>query len=271
MDEIRITRAENRDQPALHRLWETVFGDPPEIVEAFFDCFPPESAGWTVRRGDTICSAAYLLPGNWLLTETAYRPMGYVYAVATAPGERKKGYAGALMGAMAREADERGLLLYTRPAEPSLFPWYRETLGAEHVASMEELEILRADNSIFSPPSAVTPLSPAQYSARREALLADRPHVLLSENLLRLQQTFSAAAGGGLFAVEQGCCACEIRDGALYLIEALGLSEEAIAQAMLRYLRLDRAVVRRPGGSRKLAAYRGTPLPESTHWGQFLE
>ncbi|MBR0396953.1 MAG: hypothetical protein IJI10_01655, partial [Eubacterium sp.] len=61
----QIGKANAGDQPQLHRLWESVFGDPPELVQAFFDRFPPEASGWVVRQGDRICSAAYLLPGNW--------------------------------------------------------------------------------------------------------------------------------------------------------------------------------------------------------------
>ena len=268
MYELQITRAENRDQPTLHRLWEAVFGDPPELVEAFFECFPPEAAGWVARRGDTICSAAYLLPGNWLLCGDRYQPMGYVYAVATDEAERGKGYAGALMRAMAAEADERGLLLYTRPAERTLFPWYAKTLGAAQTAAMREISISRDDSTEAA---ELRPLSPALYGARRETLLADRPHVLLSENLLRLQQFNSQAAGGGLFAVDQGCCACEKRDGALYLLETIGISDTRAAQTMMRHLGCDRAVVRAPGDDTPVAAHRGEPLPENTHWGLFLE
>ena len=93
----QITRASNDDQPKLHQLWETVFHDTPDIVEAFFERFPPEISGWVLRNEDQICSAAYLIPGNWFLNGSDLRPAAYVYAVATVPSERGKGYAGRLM------------------------------------------------------------------------------------------------------------------------------------------------------------------------------
>ena len=41
-----IRRAAEADRSALQVLWETVFGDPPELIQAFFAHFPPEASGW---------------------------------------------------------------------------------------------------------------------------------------------------------------------------------------------------------------------------------
>ena len=270
MDEIRIERAENADQPALHRLWGQVFGDGPETVQTFFDRFPPEAAGWVARKGDAICAAAYLLPGGWLLTETGMQAAGYVYAVATDPAERGKGYAGALLRAMIDFADQRALLLYTRPAEASLFPWYAARMEAEQVGCVQELEF-SAEPGV--PEMEIRPLEAPEYQARREALLGAKPHVLLPEALLRVQKRYSGDAGGGLFAVGDGCCACEMREGKLFVPELLTPdSEDAAMQALLARFGAAQGVLRRPSdrGGTPVVAWRGE-APKGTNWGLFLE
>ena len=41
MPDVHIRRAAAADLPALTRLWQTAFGDPPELIGAFYDRFPP--------------------------------------------------------------------------------------------------------------------------------------------------------------------------------------------------------------------------------------
>ena len=41
MPDVRIRRAAAADLPALTRLWQTAFGDPPELIGAFYNRFPP--------------------------------------------------------------------------------------------------------------------------------------------------------------------------------------------------------------------------------------
>ena len=270
MDDILIERAENADQPALHRLWEQVFGDEPETVQTFFDRFPPEAAGWVVRKGGAICAMAYLLPGGWLLTETGMQAVGYVYAVATDPAERGKGYAAKLLRAMMDFADQRALLLYTRPAEASLFRWYAARMEAESVGCVLEQEFTAEPGA---PEMEIRPLEPLEYQALREALLGAKPHVLLPEALLRVQKRYSGDAGGGLFAVGAGCCACELREGKLYVLELLTPdAEEAAMQALLGHFGQEQGVLRKPSdrGGTPVVAWRGE-APKGTNWGLFLE
>ena len=183
MGDVRIQQAQAHDQPELHALWETVFGDSPEVVQAFFGRFPPETAGWVLRREDKICSAAYLLPGNWLMEPDRYRPAGYVYAVATAPEERGKGYAGRLMRALADMAQEREIVLYTRPAEDGLFPWYAKTMDASQIGCMREQVIPADKRAEVLPCRRVTP---EEYGVLREAALGTDTHIVLSEAFLKL-------------------------------------------------------------------------------------
>ena len=46
MPDARIRRAAAADLPVLTRLWQTAFGDPPELIGAFYHRFPPQAAAW---------------------------------------------------------------------------------------------------------------------------------------------------------------------------------------------------------------------------------
>lgn len=263
-----IRKANTQDQPELHRLWETVFGDPPEMVQAFFDRFPQEIAGWVLTLDDQICSAAYLLPGNWYVNRSEIQPAAYVYAVATDPSARRKGYAGRLMREIASFAEERGLLLYTRPAEQSLFPWYGEKLDACNVGYFKKLQV-RIDSAHDALPCL--PLSPGEYGAVREQYLAETPHLILSENFLRLQETYSS----GFYQIGGGCCCVTKENDTLHIPELLAPNEniESCVQALLTFFGAQKAIVRSPGSDSDEPgiAYAGMIRPSDTNWGFFLE
>ena len=267
--QLRITHPELRDIPMLEQIWMDVFGDPPELIEAFFDRFDPGLNGWIVRRGTEILSTAYLIHGNLLIYGDRTQPAAYVYAVATPKEHRGKGYGGILMQHFANLAEQRGLLLYTRPASASLFHWYAETMQTVPAAQLAERRI-PADKSID--PSPVTRLSPAEYGSVRERMLADHPHILFSEPFLMLQETYLTAENGGYYGCPDGICACEVHGDTLVIKELVAHDdEEAFVQTLLRHFRLPEALipVHTEGGESQVA-YRGD-APESTSWGLLLD
>ena len=235
-----ITRPEPQEIAYLEQLWIDTFGDPPELVEAFYDAFPPAQHGWIVKRGKEIVCSAYLLHGNLYLSRNAMRPAAYVYAVATPKAHRGKGYGGMLMHHFADIAAQRELLLYTRPASSSLFRWYADVMQTIPAASMcleiiprapsgSELQIYRS--------------SPEQYGEIRERYLRDVPHIALSQAFLQTQAAFSACEGGGLFSVGEGCCTCEMRSATL-IIKELHIDpplRTAAIQSMLHYFHAAKA------------------------------
>lgn len=271
MNDTVIRRATADELPALQILWETVFGDPPEFIHAFFAHFPPEASGWVVSRGAEICSAAYLLTGNSLVRGGCIRPCAYVYAVATPAAMRGNGYASRLMRHFAHLADEEGFALYTRPAEPELFAWYREVMGASGVGTESDTVVLR--DSCSEPSLPVRAESPAAYAKLREAQLAGVPHVALSEAFLALQAECST-----LLRVGDGCAAAEI-DGDKLLVKELLVPEsqrKAAAQALLQWFCLDTAIVRQQTLSQMvqpLVAFRPfQAMPHSPiNWGLLLD
>lgn len=215
-DEIRV----------LEALWSETFGDPPELIEAFFDQFPPQLHGWVVRLGDEIVSSAYLLHGNILMQDGFLCAAPYVYAVATPSEHRGKGYAGRLMQFFSRTAKERQMLLYTRPASESLFQWYAKVMQTVPAVSLSPIQVPAENRDLI-----LAQLSPAAYGEKRESILQGRPHIALSSAFLKVQEAFLQAEDGGYYDFGTGICAVEKHEDMIWLKELLCGSESAEALA----------------------------------------
>ena len=128
-----------------------------------------------VEEGGRIVSAAYCVP---------FGKARYIYAVATAPEHRGRGYGKAvtLLAADGRDA-------YLCPASKELRRWYMDEMGALPASIRPALV-----------PTGVLRSIPAEeYAARREALLERVPHAEYSPGILSL-----FALNGGFFEDEAG-------------------------------------------------------------------
>ena len=110
--------------PALQELWTLVFGDPPALPQAFFQhAFVPQGCYYHSEAGEPV-SALYLLP-----VELRGARGAYLYAAATLPALRGRGYMRALVREALAGARAAGLqFVYLCPAEEALYAFY-EPLG----------------------------------------------------------------------------------------------------------------------------------------------
>jgi GNAT superfamily N-acetyltransferase len=196
------------DRKALVSLWVRVFGDPPELVEAFLDLLPEMGTGVIEEENGALLGAAYLVDGFTLVApDAAPEKCGYLYAVAVEEHARGKGIGARLSQAAAKIGRTRGAkLICTLPAEPSLYHWYASVLSLHevtHRALYSSPEIPRAES-----------LSAEEYGRRREELLAGCCHVRLSPPALRFQEKLCLCYGGGFYAAGDGIfCACREEEG----------------------------------------------------------
>lgn len=272
MPDVRIRRAAAADLPALTRLWQTAFGDPPELIDAFYRRFPPETAAWVVEADGNVATAAHLLDGQLHTSDGRILPCAYVYAVSTDPAQQGHGYASALMQRFAADAAASGCVLYTLPAEASLYAWYRSVMGTTQTARGERLHIAREPDIQYLPD--VTQVNAQEYAALREQALRGRAHVELSAALLAFQADLCDLCGGALVRIDGGCAVVE-RDGDLLRIkELLGADTLSAVQALLTAFGAPDAQlsVQRPDGAQALAAYRPFSCADpDVLWGLYLD
>lgn len=272
MPEVHIRRAAAADLPALTRLWQIAFGDSPELIGAFYNRFPPETAAWVVETNGQVVTAAHLLDGRLHTADGDTLPCDYVYAVSTGPTQQGHGYASALMRHFAADADASASVLYTLPAEASLYAWYRSVMGTSQTAYGAWLRIAQQPGA--EPLPVVTQVSAPEYAALRERALRGRTHVELSAALLAFQADLCAMCGGALVRFGSGCAVVE-RDGDRLLIkELLGANIHTAGQALLTAFHAQEAqlCIQDAGGTQPLAAYRPFACAESgAYWGLYLD
>ena len=196
-----------RDTAQLRQLWCDVFGDPPELVDAFFSLLPGMGCGCVAERESRVVGAAYLIDGFTLL-QPGKEPLrcGYLYAVAVHPDARGHGIGAAVSRGAAGLGRERGAeLICTLPAEDTLYRWYGEILSLTHqstrrVFSCEDLPDAR-------------PLDASEYLLRREALLRGTPHVVPNASVMEFAASLCRACSGGLYALDNMLfCAYRFQD-----------------------------------------------------------
>ena len=238
-DDNRICRALRQgDREALVSLWTRVFGDPAELVEAFFDLLPEMGSGAVAEENGRVLGAAYLIDGFTLLSpDTAPKKCGYLYAVAVEEQFRGKGIGAQLSQAAASIGKARGTeVLCTLPAEPSLYKWY---------ASVLSLYYVNHRTLYFSPATPpAKPLSAEEYGQRREELLTGTEHVCLSPAALAFQQKLCSCYGGGFYAAGDAIFCAYREDDGWRIAELLGTRSpegwEGLRAEEVPYLCFDR-------------------------------
>ena len=250
MIEIRPARPE--ELPAQKALWKTAFGDEDRYIDWFYDC-----CGWEhmllLLEDGRLASMLALLPHGLTLPGGGEARGYYVYALATDPGARSRGYGRQLL----RAADEHaarlgGDCVTVVPAGASLFKFFGAA-GFSAAFYHREAELLHSEVAPPQPGDLAEPVSPVDYNALRERLLAGLPSVRYGETLVRYQEGMGRLTGGGLYRVAaggaEGCAAVERMDGESVLFKELlfppNLQPRALA-AFFKVLPGRRCFVRTP-------------------------
>ncbi len=256
------------DTSALKALWCGVFGDPPELVDSFFELLPSMGTGFAAELDGEIFGAAYVLDAFLHLPDSSTKKLAYIYAVAVDETLRGQGLGAELTRACMRNAWEYSAdVCCTLPAEDSLYDWYESRCGLapasfcryETVAAAPEMRGIRRLNA-------------DEYGFMREDMLKVTAHVGFYYGYLRFQEEIFTSSGGGFFEYRGGIACGYVENGTLYIKEALRDSAEFIP-ALCSVLGAQKAVIRRASGSgeRYIAAYRKADFPPDTVWNLTLD
>lgn len=133
-----LRRSTETDLPALQRLWQEVFGDPPAFTGHFYEAFGPDAAIVAVKDGKIV---AMVHPLPVALAQNGQYSFGvYVYALATAPAYRGQGIASRLLS----EAEAAAF-----PASPTLTEAMAVGLSAKATPTPAFSLLIPAEENLF--------------------------------------------------------------------------------------------------------------------------
>lgn len=187
-------RSRKGDEKALKALWREVFGDTDVYIDTFFrELYRPGMAS-VVEEDGKIVAAAYAVP---------FGAVRYIFAVATKPAYRGRGYGRAVVLTAAG-----GEPAYLCPASATLRCWYALTMRAKTVSYRSNAPL----------PAVCRKITAEEFNTRREAWLVGIPHAKYSDGILKLFSVtgeFFCGEHGDIYAVDGGrvCEALPARAG----------------------------------------------------------
>ena len=242
MTELRCARPQ--ETPRLKELWKLAFGDEDACIDLFFARHYRPQDMLVLLEDGVIMTMLYLMPLT-LRGPSFSAAAHYVYALATHPDARQRGYGRQLLFFADQELGRRGDDCITVvPAQPSLHKFFATVGFCECFATrLEEGPVSPAAD--LPPEGGLTVLSPGDYNALRRALLEGRYYVDYDDRLIACQDSFSRLSGGGLYRLElegkPGCAAVEYADEDTVVVKELLIDQPLIPRAVARLARRLRA------------------------------
>lgn len=222
---IRMRPSVPGDVPRQRELWKLAFGDEGAYVDNFYHNYYQPQRVLVLEEDGVVQAMTAWFDTTLVLSGGTTCRAGYLYAVATHPDARGKGFAGALL----RHADtylkeEQGCQAVTTvPAEDSLHRFFAAQ-GFRECFTHDQLTLSLEETALAG--CVLEPITPQRYGQLREALLADVPHVAYPVEALEYQLGCCRASGGGLYLADLHSpvvlCAEGMADGQLLVKEILG-------------------------------------------------
>lgn len=193
----------DRDGAEIAQIWQTCFGDEEDYIEFYMDNRMTEDNMLVVCEDGRIVSMASFLPARYLC-EDGYVDARYVYAVATLPEYRRRGYAGRILR-FAGEHYQQPLIL--APAEEDLVRYYermgfRRAFPDTRMSMAQDMEALALPDEERVDP-VITPVSAKEYVRMRDEKCAGEGYVSWDEAAVSYVMKLCVRGGGQAVTVHR--------------------------------------------------------------------
>lgn len=231
---IEIRPATPEETARQKELWKLAFGDDDSYIDYFYT-HADVSQVLVLLEDGVVWTMVALYPVTLSLPDGRRVSSAYIYALATHPEARKKGYGRFILSYVDFYLKEKGMDCVTIvPAEVSLHRFFGTT-GFEECCSTRKVELLPSMIGPAAEGDLMEPVTPDTYGTMREELLSGSLHVTYSNALLAYQQGLSQMAGGDLFRLSvsgaEGVAAAEYLDDDTVLVKELVLPARAMEGA----------------------------------------
>lgn len=194
------------DEPQLILLWQEAFGDDTDFICDFLHNIARRQQSIVWDEYGKICSAAYLIDG----ITVCGRPVPYIYAVATLPEYRGRGFGAAVCDACIEIAKPNSCAL--SPADERLSAWY-EKIGFIPSYNLYEAK-MQPEYRDFE----LTELDAKSYAALRRRLLKNTNYADFRAGLLKWWQR---CWNGRFYSFDGGCVSICRQDEGFLIPELL--------------------------------------------------
>lgn len=191
----------DKDGEQIKQIWKSCFGDEEEFIEFYLDNRMTEDNMLVIHVDGRAVSMASFLPVRYLCGDE-YVDARYVYAVATLPEYRGKGYAKRILQ-FAQEHYKQPLIL--APAREALVQYY-EKQGFE-LAFLDTREQINSELSALALPECepeLTAISPKEYVQLRDEKCVRDGYVSWDVTAVSYVMELSKRYGGQAVRVQRG-------------------------------------------------------------------
>ena len=263
----------NEDAAALHHIWKTVFGGGDE--DLFFSSYYDPELCIVAEVNNTPAATGFILPVGNMVGGDRSVPCAMIYAVATLPEYRSRGFGKAIVNELISAGRAAGYpAIVLCPSEDSLFEYYssRSELRDWFYTKEKTLDVPLSVESMAeinhgSSTAKLISLDVEDYACLRKDLLSATPHIESDIKALSYQNSLCSQYGGGMFRTETtegiSCVTIERQtDGSVWVKELLTpddssyYTETGTLTAIISKFPASRYVVRTP--VKKEAAF-GSP------------
>ena len=246
------------DVPRQRELWALAFGDSGPYVDNFYNNYYRPERVLVLEEDGVVQAMTAWFETEFVVSEQEQYRAAYLYAVATHPDTRGKGFAGKLLQyADAYLKEVQGFQAVTTvPAQPSLHNFFGAN-GFRECFTHNQLVLGKMDEETVKKLDLIA-INACEYGILREEMLKNVSHIAYPADALEYQAGCCAISGGGLYKLRTAegeflLCAEGMENGALMLKELLSGQnrENELKNGLFQALPAFCGLLRVPGGGTK--------------------
>jgi|GEM_PF-749622 len=253
-EEALIRTAHHDERDALMDIWKQVFGS--DDAKLFFDLyFSPQTCvvAQAVNSPAAPAAMGFVFPVGSLELPGNSVACSMIFALATLPEHRKRGYAAAIVEKLIAMGNETGRpVTVLCPSSDGVFEYYK--------AKTPFREMFYINTQVHQNPKCATsdsiafPISPQEYNQHRCTLLAGKPHIKMDLRAIEYQYRICQEFGGALLKIQSKCgislAAVEITSSDTALAKELlpcpGADTEELVAAIYKLYPKNKFITRQP-------------------------